>query len=128
MKVLLDTHALLWAISGDARLSAAAASTLLDQENRLFISMASLWEITIKLSLGKLKLLPGWYPLLEREMAINGISWLAIEPAHCLALERLPFHHRDPFDRMLVAQSLGEDMVIVSRDTTLEAYGVPRIW
>ena len=126
--MLLDTHTLLWAFTGDGRLGSAAAAALLDQDNRPFLSIASLWEMTTKLSLGKLRLQHDWYPVVEREMAANGIRLLAIEPGHCLAVERLPFHHRDPFDRMLVAQAQVEDMSVLSRDPRLDAYGIVRIW
>ena len=100
----------------------------LDQENSLFFSMASLWEICIKMSLGKLSLKSGWLKAIQDEMKINVIQWLPIEMLHCAELTKLPFHHRDPFDRMLIAQAMVEDMLFLSRDTRLSDYKITRIW
>ena len=128
MKVLLDTHAFLWLISGDDRLSETAQKVFLDPGNYLFFSAASLWEICIKISLGKLSLKSGWLKTIQDEMKINAIQWLSIEMPHCVELINLPFHHRDPFDRMLVAQALVDDMQLLSRDTRLSSYEIKRIW
>ena len=128
MKVLLDTHAFLWLISGDDRLSGTAQKTFLNPGNILFFSAASLWEICIKMSLGKLSLKSGWLKTIEDEMKINAIQWLSIEMTHCVKLINLPFHHRDPFDRMLVAQAIVDDMQLLSRDTRLASYEIKCIW
>jgi PIN domain nuclease of toxin-antitoxin system len=128
MKVLLDTHAFLWLISGDDRLSETAQKTFLNPGNILFFSAASLWEICIKMSLGKLSLKSGWLKTIEDEMKINAIQWLSIEMTHCVKLINLPFHHRDPFDRMLVAQAMVDDMQLLSWDTRLSSYGIKCIW
>jgi len=128
MKVLLDTHALLWLISGDDRLSETAQKTFLDPGNILFFSAVSLWEICIKISLSKLSLKSGWLKTIEDEMKINAIQWLSIEMTHCVKLINLPFHHRDPFDRMLVAQAMVDDMQLLSRDTRLSSYEIKCIW
>ena len=128
MKVLLDTHAFLWLISGDDRLSETAQKTFLDPGKILFFSAASLWEICIKISLGKLSLKSGWLKTIEDEMKINAIQWLSIEMTHCVKLINLPFHHRDPFDRMLVAQAMVDDMQLLSRDTRLSSYEIKCIW
>ena len=128
MKVLLDTHALLWLITEDDRLSKTARQTFLDSENRLFFSAASFWEICIKMSIGKLSLESEWHQTIKREMAVNAIQWLSIEMPHCVEVTKLPFHHRDPFDRLLVAQALVEDMQLLSRDNRLSAYAIKRIW
>ena len=128
MKVLLDTHAFLWLISGDDRLSETAQKTFLNPGNILFFCAASLWEICIKMSLGKLSLKSGWLKTIEDEMKINAIQWLSIEMTHCVKLTNLPFHHRDPFDRMLVAQAMVDDMQLLSRDTRLSSYEIKRIW
>lgn len=128
MKILLDTHALLWVLTGDKRLSKTAGKIFLDPENSLFFSMTSLWEISIKMSLGKLSLKRGWLKTIQDEMKINTIHWLPIEIAHCAELTKLPFHHRDPFDRMLIAQAMVEDMLLLSRDTRLSDYEINRIW
>jgi PIN domain nuclease of toxin-antitoxin system len=128
MKILLDTHAFLWLISGDDRLSEIAHKTFLDPGNILFFSVASLWEICIKMSLGKLSLKRGWLKTIQDEMKVNAIQWLSIEMPHCVELTRLPFHHRDPFDRMLVAQAMIDDMQLLSRDSRLSSYEIKRIW
>ena len=128
MKVLLDTHALLWLITGDDRLSENARQIFLNKENRLFFSAASLWEICIKKSLGKISLKNGWFHTIQAEMEINTIQWLPIEMAHCIKVAELPFHHRDPFDRMLIAQAIVEDLQLLSRDRRLSDYGIERIW
>ena len=128
MKTLLDTHAFLWLITGDKRLSETARKIFLDQENSLFFSMTSLWEMCIKISLGKLSLKGGWLKTIQDEMKINAIHWLPIEMQHCAELTKLPFHHRDPFDRMLIAQAMVEDMLLLSRDVRLSDYEITRVW
>ena len=128
MKVLLDTHAFLWLISGDDRLSETAQKAFLDPGNYLFFSAASLWEICIKIGLGKLSLKSGWLKTIQDEMKVNTIQWLSIEMPHCVELTNLPFHHRDPFDRMLVAQAMVDDMQLLSRDNRLSSYEIKRIW
>ncbi len=128
MKILLDTHAFLWLISGDDRLSETAKKTFLDPDNILFFSAASLWEICIKMSLGKLLLRGGWLKTIQDEIQVNAIQWLSIEIPHCVELTTLPFRHRDPFDRMLVAQAMVEGMKLLSRDNRLSSYEIKRIW
>lgn len=128
MKALLDTHAFLWLIAGDRRVSKTAKKIFLDKENRLFFSAASLWEICIKMNLGKLSLKRGWLEIIQNEMKANTIQWLPIEVLHCFELTKLPFHHRDPFDRMLIAQAMVEDMVLLSRDIRLSDYEITRVW
>ena len=128
MNVLLDTHAFLWLISGDERLSETARNTFLDPDNRIFFSAASMWEICIKISLGKLSLKRGWLKAIQEELQSNAIHWLPIEIGHCDKLSKLPFHHRDPFDRMLIAQALVEKMRLLSRDNRFSAYPIKRVW
>ena len=128
MKVLLDTHAFLWSITGDDRLSKTAEEIFLDPDNNLFFSAASFWEICIKMSLGKLSLKRGWFETIQEEMRINAVQWLPVEMPHCVELTNLPFHHRDPFDRMLIAQAMTEDLQLLSRDSRLSAYEIKRIW
>jgi len=128
MKALLDTHAFLWLITGDERLSETSKEIFLDQENSLFFSAASLWEICVKKSLGKLSLKGGWLKIIQDEMEVNAIQWLPIEMLHCAELTKLPFHHRDPFDRMLIAQAMVEDMHLLSRDSRFSAYEITCIW
>ena len=128
MKVLLDTHAFLWLITDDERLSELARHTFLDPKINLFFSVVSLWEICIKKSLGKISLKTGWFQTVQEEVKTNAIQWLPIEIQHCAEVAELPFHHRDPFDRMLIAQSMVEDMQLLSRDSRLSAYAIKRIW
>ena len=128
MKVLLDTHALLWLIADDDRLSENARQIFLNSENRLFFSAASLWELCIKKSLGKISLKNGWFQTIQEEMEINTIQWLPIELTHCAEVAEMPFHHRDPFDRMLIAQATVEGMQLLSRDSRLSDYAIERVW
>ncbi len=128
MKVLLDTHVFLWLIIEDERLGRRARRVFLNPKNQMYLSAASLWEIGIKVSLGKLSLRDGWLTLIGNEMKRNTIQWLNIEMPHCEQLSRLPFHHRDPFDRMLVAQATLEDLKLVTKDHALAAYGIPVVW
>ena len=128
MKVLLDTHAFLWSITGDDRLSKTAEEIFLDPDNNLFFSAASFWEICIKMSLGKLSLKRGWFKTIQEEMRINAVQWLPVEMQHCVELTKLSFHHRDPFDRMLIVQAMAEDLQLLSRDGRLSAYEIELIW
>ena len=128
MKLLLDTHAILWLTEGDKRLSAKAQAAFLDSQNALYLSAASYWEICIKYALGKLGLQPNWPSLLDKELAVNQISWLPIEKEHCQALTELPMVHRDPFDRLLIAQARFEGMTILTTDEQIQRYEVPTLW
>lgn len=120
MIALLDTHALLWALTGDRGLSPDARAAIEDPTNTVLVSAATAWELAIKRSSGKLRL-PG--SLLE-DVEATGFGWLPITAADAIAAARLPPHHRDPFDRMLVAQAGRLEAVLVSRDRALSAYGV----
>ncbi len=128
MKLLLDTQVFLWSIDSPQRLTEKAAAALLDVDNRLFLSAGSYWEICLKLSIGKLALSGDWAQALDREMAANRIEWLALEKQHLRAVIGLPRLHRDPFDRLLVAQARCEDMAIVSPDKNLASYSVDILW
>lgn len=131
MRLLLDTHTLLWVLDGSPRLSIAATRALSDNANEKIVSVASFWEMTIKSSLGKLRLNESPYALLARFDSEGLATILPIGAAHLAALHGLPPHpdkHRDPFDRMLVAQALAEDLTLVSADPLLDAYGVKRLW
>lgn len=128
MRFLLDTHSLLWFLSGDASLSQRARRIIEDSDAVILASIASLWEIAIKHSLGKLKLAQPFNELFPYQLSINSISVLDIQIRHVARISDLPFHHRDPFDRLLAAQSLAEEIPIVSGDAALDAYGLERIW
>ncbi|MGA3075263.1 MAG: type II toxin-antitoxin system VapC family toxin [Bryobacteraceae bacterium] len=122
----MDTHAFLWAITDDRRLTPQARKILRTAD--LFLSVASLWEIITKVQIGKLPLPEPPSRYLPRHIAALGAQLLAIEAAHVLRLESLPLHHRDPFDRLLVAQSLEEKMPLLSCDTLLGPYGADIRW
>jgi len=128
MKVLIDTHALIWLLEDSPRLTERTRTTFADRENALFFSVASYWEMCIKISIGKLRLRPGWEPALQQELRHNGIQWLPLEPHHAEGIIALPWHHRDPFDRMLIAQAGAEGMHILTADEHFAAYDVPVVW
>jgi PIN domain nuclease of toxin-antitoxin system len=128
MRVLLDTQIFLWFIMGDARLTGRARDVIEDVSNQKYLSAASAWEIAIKMSLGKLTFAEPFGVLVPREIADNGFGYLPIELSHVSLLAALPLHHRDPFDRLLVAQSIAEQMALVSSDAVLDHYGIQRIF
>ena len=129
MQLLLDTHALLWWLSGDDALSAVARTAIADEGNGIFISAASIWEIATKHRIGKL---PGMAAAtiadLDRVIADQGFIGLPINLRHGQVAGTLPGPHRDPFDRMLIAQAMLENLVLVSNEHPFDAYGVPRLW
>jgi len=128
VRLLLDTHTLIWAATLDERLSSKARGLLLDSNNELFLSTASIWEMSIKSSLGKLILTQPMEQTINEQIQVNGLQVLNIESAHALAVASLPWHHRDPFDRLLICQSKLEKMDILGCDNAMDAYGVDRIW
>ncbi|HEU4731254.1 MAG TPA: type II toxin-antitoxin system VapC family toxin [Kofleriaceae bacterium] len=127
MRYLLDTQAFLWLAIDDPRLTPAARAIFVDSERECFLSAASVWEMSIKSSLGKLALTTSVAHLVRggRE---RGIGLVDVRCDHAYLVEKLPFHHRDPFDRLLVAQAMHEGMHLVSCDEQLDAYPVTRIW
>lgn len=128
MKLILDTHALLWFLGGDRRLSNAARSAIEDLSNERLFSIAGAWEIAIKVSLGKLSLAAPFDQLIPTQLHANGIELLPLRPEHIAELIGLPLHHRDPFDRILVTQAKIEGAALVSADSWLDSYDVARIW
>ena len=127
MKAILDTHAFLWALAGDARMSRHARDIFAGSAD-LSLSIASIWEILIKVQSGKLKFPRPAGPYVLTKLAENSIKRLPISIDHLLALERLPMHHRDPFDRMLIAQSMEEDWPIITADPMFKQYPIRVIW
>ena len=121
-RYLLDTHALLWMISGDSRLSERVCEIVRDPKNKLFFSMAGYWELCIKLSLGKLSLQKNWEKHLDNELKTNGIQMLSIYPEHCREVVNLPFIHRDPFDRLMIAQCHVEFASLLSAEGQMKKY------
>lgn len=128
MTLLLDTHAFLWFCQGDPLLSTTAKTLIEDAANRKLLSLASCREIAIKAGLGKLKLGEPSSTYIPAALARTGFELLPISLAHATRVESLPLHHRDPFDRLLIAQALLEAIPLVSADGALDAYGVPRRW
>jgi PIN domain nuclease of toxin-antitoxin system len=128
VNLLLDTHSLLWFLDDDSLLSTNAKRLIEDPANRKFVSMATCWEIAIKVGLRKLDLGEPATTFLPRELAVNNFDLLGIELRHAVFVETLPAHHRDPFDRLLVAQSTIESVPIVSVDVVFDTYGVRRLW
>jgi PIN domain nuclease of toxin-antitoxin system len=124
VKLILDTHAALWWLSDDDRVGPDAARQLTDDTNQVLLSAAVVWEVAIKRSLGKLDAPEDLVPTLLGA----GAQPLPVTLDHVAAVETLPCHHRDPFDRLLVAQALIEGAALVSRDEPLRSYGVPMVW
>jgi len=128
-RVLLDTHAFLWAINDDPRLSKTAARVFLDATGfELLLSFASAWEMAIKASLGKLLVPRPLLGFLQEQLRLNDVNLLTPTLSHAATVAELPFHHRDPFDRLIVAQAHCESLAVVSIDGVFDAYGVERIW
>ena len=128
MNLLLDTHAFIWLDGEQQKLSPAAARAMADRANTLWLSVVSLWEIQIKLHLGKLTLRGSLPDILRDQERVNGLQILPLQPAHVLALSSLSSHHNDPFDRMLIAQAKHEGWEIISKDPEFKTYSVPVIW
>lgn len=128
MILLLDAHTFLWFIAGDKRLSTVGRSLIEDPNNNSLVSATTLWEIAIKTSLGRLILGVPFDELVHDQIQNNGFGILPIEVEHLKSLVNLPFHHRDPFDRLLVAQAIAEEIAIVSADAVLDRYEIKRRW
>ena len=128
MNFLLDTHSFLWFIGGQEKLSRKARELIEDPGNQPFLSMASLWEMAIKISLGKLSLDHPLEVLVPEQMNANGIAYLGISFTHIVQVAKLPFHHGDPFDRMLIAQAMIEQMPVVTVDGVFDEYRIQRLW
>jgi PIN domain nuclease of toxin-antitoxin system len=128
VRLLLDTHAFLWYALGDAKLSATARLHIDDPASEKFVSPAVFWEIAIKISVGKYVLHQPYEDFLTDNIDGNGFVILPVEWRHTARLTNMPFHHRDPFDRLQIAQALVEQMMIVSNETIFDSYGIQRLW
>jgi PIN domain nuclease of toxin-antitoxin system len=128
MRRLLDAHSLIWALDDPSKLGAAARAELQDPANELLVGAGTMWELSIKCGLGKLTLAVPFRQWMENAVANLGLAVLPITLDHVDKQAALPFHHRDPFDRLLAAQALVEGVSIVSADPMLDQYGVSRIW
>lgn len=128
MKLLLDTHTFIWWDSAPAKLSPQALTLCQDPQNVLLLSVVSVWEMQIKLQLGKLRLALPLRDIVESQRRTNNIEILPVTLEHTLALENLPAHHKDPFDRLLIAQAIIEGVALVSADPNIVRYGVQVVW
>lgn len=128
MNLLLDTHTFLWLADAPRHLSEPATRTIGDPANVLWLSVASIWEIQIKARTGKLELGSSLSKAIVKQRRRNGVKILPIRLRHVLALDRLPDHHRDPFDRILIAQAVCDRMTLVTCDPQIGRYGVPTLW
>jgi PIN domain nuclease of toxin-antitoxin system len=124
MKLLLDTHIFIWWADEPEKLSPAILSALEDEANDLVLSVASVWEMQIKVQLGKLKLSLALEELLNNQIETNDLAILPITLTHVLAVGALPHHHKDPFDRLLITQSIEEDLMLVTADRQFSAYSI----
>ena len=128
MRVLIDTHIFIWYLQNSERLPGSITTLINNARNDILLSIASIWEMAIKQSTGKLNLGVPYTNFIEEQMGFNNIELLPIRLEHLEAVTNLPFHHRDPFDRMLISQAIVEDIVIVSVDNVFSLYPVKRMW
>jgi PIN domain nuclease of toxin-antitoxin system len=127
MRALLDTHTFLWAISGDQKLSRRAGEIFAGPSD-LWLSVASIWEILTKVQIGKMLLPEPTGPYIVKKLAENRIETLPVSLDHVLKIETLPLHHRDPFDRILIAQSLKENLPLITSDSVFNHYDIELVW
>lgn len=128
MELLLDTHSFLWFVGGDERLSPRAREAITDATNPAYLSTASLWEMAIKMNIGKLKLPISLETLIRGQVHENEFEILRSELPHYEAYVHLPLHHRDPFDRMIIAQATVEEIRVVGKDAAFDQYDVDLLW
>ena len=129
VRVLIDSHVFVWALLDDPRLSAKAKNVLRSDKHELFFSLASLWELSIKIRLGKLRTLTSSVAFVQDSLKANGIAVLPLRYEDILSLEHLPGHHRDPFDRMLIAQAIANDLQLLTEDAAIGLYeSVSTLW
>ncbi|HLP90405.1 MAG TPA: type II toxin-antitoxin system VapC family toxin [Nostocaceae cyanobacterium] len=125
---LIDTHTFIWYITDNSRLSSQVLDLINDENNQIFLSIASIWEMGIKHGLGKLTFTMPFEMFLTQQLSINDFSVLDIKISHIITVSQLPLYHRDPFDRMLIAQAVVENITVISADTVFDAYPVQRLW
>lgn len=128
MRLMLDTHTLIWFFAGDAKLSNTVRDLIEDENNEKLLSTASVWEMAIKQSRGKLTLNLALKDYIEQKLVFNDFKLLAIDLEHLNVITTLPFHHNDPFDRLIIAQAMVEQIPVLSRDAVFDAYPINRIW
>lgn len=127
-RFLLDTHSFLWWVEDSPNLSETARGVIRARENEIFLSLASVWELAIKVSLEKLVLSVSFEKFLTENLTSNDFHLFPVDLSHVVSVSTLPFHHRDPFDRLLVVQALKDNLPIVSADGVLDLYGIVRLW
>ena len=128
MRFLIDTHIFIWYIQNSDRLPRSVAVQINDGKNDVLLSIASVWEMAIKQSTGKLNLGDAYARFIREQLKINNMALLPVNLEHLEIITTLPFHHRDPFDRLLIAQAIAEDIAIASADSSFSLYPVKRIW
>ncbi|MEW6738158.1 MAG: type II toxin-antitoxin system VapC family toxin [Acidobacteriota bacterium] len=128
MRLLLDTHTFLWFIMGNSKLSSSARTLIEDISNDKQLSIVSVWEMAIKVSIGKLSLAGPFEIIIPEQIKNNGFDVMNIDISHINIVATLPMHHRDPFDRLLIAQCMIEDLSIISADSAFDSYSVHRLW
>jgi PIN domain nuclease of toxin-antitoxin system len=128
VKILIDTHVFIWYIQNSERLPSSVATLINAGGNEILFSIASIWEMAIKQSTGKLNLGVPYIGFIEEQMRLNNIELLPISLNHIELVITLPFHHRDPFDRILIAQAIAEDILLISADSVFALYPVQRMW
>lgn len=128
MRYLLDTHTFLWFINDDMALSGHAKGLIEHPDHDIYLSVVSIWEMAIKISLGKLALPTPFEDFITSQIANNNITLLDIKIVHATGILGLPFHHRDPFDRLILAQAQYEKLTIIGNDSIFSNYGIPIVW
>jgi len=128
MKLLLDTHTFIWIVSDSSKLSNKVATLFSSEENQVYLSSVNLWEIQIKTQLGKLKLDGTLSDIVSKQISENQLEPLSVNFDHVMQLDNLPIHHKDPFDRLLIAQAQSEELTLLSKDAVFEQYDVQVIW
>lgn len=128
MRLLLDTHTFIWWMTNDRALPASARRTIGDEDNEIFLSAATAWEMAIKHKIGKLPIVAGFIADVPGAMEAEGFIELPVSVVHGQLAGALDGHHKDPFDRMLISQALCEDLTLISNETRFDAYGVTRLW
>jgi PIN domain nuclease of toxin-antitoxin system len=128
LKAILDTHAFIWWVTNDSRITDNVRQIIADSSNELFLSVASCWEMIIKMQLGKLTLTGNPESFIPEQMLLNSIRGLPIQVSHTLHVYKLPLHHRDPFDRLIISQSQIEKMPVITSDPLFKEYDLKIIW
>jgi len=128
MNLLSDTHSFIWSFSNTKKLSSLAAQAFKNPANQIYLSVASVWEMQIKIALGKMVFKDTLENIINEQQTINGIQILSVQLVHALYLENLPPHHKDPFDRLLISQAIVENMTLVSADASFAKYQVNLLW